>query len=106
MPKPQSKSTESRPQLHAVRTPKQWDKFDHQVNSIVRQLVNGDNDNARAVAVLARMISDEQGVDQTNLLWKISRAAFLHSCDFDGAFESWKSDVHDLNLPEQIRRRA
>lgn len=105
MPKSESKSTTSRPQLYAVRTPKQWDKFDQQINSIVRQLVNGDNENARTVAVLADLIGNEQGVDQTNLLWKISRAAFLHSCDFDDVFEQWEREVRG-EQPEQIRRRA
>lgn len=105
MPKPDTKSTSSRPQLHAVRTPKQWDKFDQQINSIVRQLTNGDDENARSLVVLANMISDEQGVDQVNLLDKIARAAFLQSCDFDDVFQSWEREVLGIPL-SQIRKRA
>jgi hypothetical protein len=91
--------------LHVVRSPNQWDKLNHQIASTVRQLVNGDEPSAHALASLVDLIYKEEAPFQEIVVREIIKCAFVGTCEFDDVMNAWLGGSA-TQKSEAVRRRG
>lgn len=91
--------------LHVVRSPSQWDKINQQIASTVRQLVNGDEQSAHALASLVDLVYKEEAPFREIVVREVIKCAFVGTCEFDDVLSAWMGGSA-TQKPEAARKRG
>lgn len=92
--------------LTALRTWKQWEKLNHEIEARIRDIVNSNDEHARDLAWLVRLIRNEPNDSERQVIInKILEYAYINSDHFWDQHAAWM-DEHASEQPVRVRKRA